>query len=58
MARKGRTGRMYLTCFSVKKYAMKMNKTEKNINKILSRLYFLLSRIKGKNRIRIGLREP
>jgi hypothetical protein len=37
---------------------MKRNKNEKEAKKILSRLYFLLSIIKGANRIRIGLRAP
>jgi hypothetical protein len=58
MERNGRTGRIYRTCFSVRKYAMKMNNTEKNINKNLSCLYFLSNKINGENTISIGFRMP
>ena len=56
--RNGKTGRIYLTCFAVRKYAIIIKKTENSINRNLSFLFSLLSKIKGKNRIRIGFRTP
>jgi hypothetical protein len=58
MERKGSTGRIYRTCFSVRKYAMKTNKTEKKENSNLSCLYFFPNNMNGEKTMRIGFKMP
>ena len=49
---------LWMTCFAVKKNAIMINIIEKDTKRNLSLAYLLLSHTKGKNKIKIGFKEP